>query len=165
MTSRRSIFQRSSRGSARRARCTPCWKRLPRVPGASTELVKALKTYTYLDRAPLQSVDVHEGLNSTLVMLRSKLKHGIIVRREYAPDLPHIEAYASELNQVWTNIIDNAADAMDGKGEIVLRTRPDGEHVVVEIEDNGPGIPAAVQPTSSTRSSRPSHLGSGPASG
>ncbi len=113
--------------------------------GRIAELVKALKTYTYLDRAPVQAVDVHEGLDSTLVMLRSKLKHGITVRREYARDLPRIQAYASELNQVWTNLIDNAADAMEGKGEIVLRTRQDGEWVVVEVEDNGPGIPAASQ--------------------
>lgn len=115
--------------------------------GRIVDLVKALKTYTYLDRAPVQAVDVHEGLDSTLVMLRSKLKGGITVRREYAPDLPHIQAYASELNQVWTNIIDNAADAMEGKGEITLRTRREGEWVVVEIEDNGPGIPDSIQPT------------------
>jgi signal transduction histidine kinase len=114
--------------------------------GRIVDLVKALKTYTYLDRAPVQAVDVQEGLDSTLVMLRSKLKGGITVRREYAPDLPHIQAYASELNQVWTNIIDNAADAMEGKGEIVLRTRREGKWVVVEIEDNGPGIPEAIQP-------------------
>jgi signal transduction histidine kinase len=114
--------------------------------GRIADLVKALKTYTYLDRAPVQAVDVHEGLDSTLVMLRSKLKGGITVRREYAPDLPRIQAYASELNQVWTNIIDNAADAMEGKGEIVVRTRREGEWVVVEIEDNGPGIPEAIQP-------------------
>lgn len=113
--------------------------------GRIAELVKALKTYTYLDRAPVQAVDVHEGLDSTLVMLRSKLKGGITVRREYALDLPRIQAYASELNQVWTNLIDNAADAMGGTGEIVLRTRQDGEWVVVDVEDNGPGIPAAIQ--------------------
>jgi signal transduction histidine kinase len=109
------------------------------------DLVKALKTYTYLDRAPVQAVDVREGLDSTLVMLRSKLKGGITVRREYAPDLPRIQAYASELNQVWTNIIDNAADAMEGSGEIVVRTRREGEWVVIEIEDNGPDIPEDIQ--------------------
>ena len=114
--------------------------------GRMTELVKALKTYTYLDRAPLQSVDVHEGLDSTLVMLRSKLKDRITVRREYTANLPRIEAYASELNQVWTNLIDNAADAMEGKGEIILRTLQEGEWVVVDVEDNGPGIPESVQP-------------------
>jgi signal transduction histidine kinase len=113
--------------------------------GRIVDLVKALKTYTYLDRAPVQAVDVHEGLDSTLVMLRSKLKGGITVRREYSPDLPRIQAYASELNQVWTNIIDNAADAMEGSGEVVLRTRREGEWVVIEIEDNGPDIPEAIQ--------------------
>ena len=87
-----------------------------------SEIVKALKTYTFMDQAPVQEVDVHEGLDNTLVMLRSKLKQGITVHREYAPDLPRIQAYGSELNQVWTNIIDNAIDAMDGQGEITLRT-------------------------------------------
>ena len=110
------------------------------------EIVKALKTYVYLDQAPVQSVDIHDGLDNTLVMLRSKLKSGVVVQRQFAPDLPHIQAYGSELNQVWTNIIDNAIDAMDGKGEITLRTRLEGEWVVVEIEDNGPGIPSEIQP-------------------
>jgi len=81
-----------------------------------TEIIKALKSYSYLDQAPIQSIDIHEGLDDTLVMLRSKLKTGIQVRREYAEDLPRIEAYGSELNQVWTNIIDNAAGAMGGAG-------------------------------------------------
>jgi signal transduction histidine kinase len=114
--------------------------------GHITHIVRALKSYTYLDQAPVQSVNVHEGLDNTLVMLRSKLRGGVIVHREYAPDLPPIEAYGSELNQVWTNIIDNAVDAMQGRGEITLRTRHDAEWVIVEIEDNGPGIPEAVQP-------------------
>jgi signal transduction histidine kinase len=90
-------------------------------------------------------VDIHEGLDNTLIILRSKTK-GIHVRREYAADLPRITAFGSELNQVWTNIIDNAIDAMDGEGQITIRTRRlDGE-VVVEIEDEGPGIPAKIQP-------------------
>ncbi len=114
--------------------------------GRIAEIVKALKTYSYMDQAPIQSVDVHEGLENTLVMLRSKLKEGITVRREYAEDLPRIQAYGSELNQVWTNIIDNATDAMNGQGELVLWTRQEDQWVVVEIEDNGPGIPEAVQP-------------------
>jgi signal transduction histidine kinase/predicted CoA-binding protein len=108
------------------------------------EIVKAFKVYVYLDQAPVQTVDLHEGLDSTLVMLRSKLKSGVQVHREYAPEPLRIQAYGSELNQVWTNIIDNAVDAMDGKGEISLRTRMDGEWAVVEIEDNGPGIPGAI---------------------
>ena len=74
-----------------------------------------------------------------------KLKAGVTVHREYAPDLPRIEAFGSELNQVWTNLIDNAIDAMDGVGEITLRTRHEGQWVVVEIEDTGPGIPQEIQ--------------------
>jgi signal transduction histidine kinase len=104
-------------------------------------IVKALKTYSFLDQAPVQDVAVHEGLDNTLLILRHKLEPGISVRREYAPDLPRITGYGSDLNQVWTNIIDNAADALDGQGEITLRTREEGTWVVVEIEDNGPGIP------------------------
>jgi len=115
--------------------------------GRISEIVKALKAYTYLDQAPIQTVDVHDGLDSTLVILRGKLKTGITVHREYAPDLPHIQAYGSELNQVWTNIIDNAIDAMNGEGEITLRTRRDGQWVIVEIVDNGPGIPEPIQPS------------------
>lgn len=115
--------------------------------GASriTEIVKAFKIYVYLDQGPVQDVDLHAGLDSTLVLLRNKLKGGVNVRREYAPDLPHIQAYGGELNQVWMNIIDNACDAMDGKGEITIRTRREGEWVVVEIEDNGPGVPPEIQ--------------------
>jgi signal transduction histidine kinase len=111
-----------------------------------SEIVKALKTYTFMDQGPVQRVDVHAGLDSTLVMLRSKLKPGITVHREYGLHLPEIQAYGSELNQVWTNIIDNAIDAMDGQGEITLRTGYDDQWVIVELEDNGPGIPEAVLP-------------------
>ena len=110
-----------------------------------SEIVKSLKTYAYLDQAPVQEVDVHEGLDNTLVLLRNKLKQGVSVRREYAEGLPHIQAYGSELNQVWTNIIDNAADAMNGKGELVIRTRQEGQWVVVELLDNGPGIPENIR--------------------
>ena len=113
--------------------------------GRITEIVKSLKSYVYLDQAPVQSVDIHESLDNTLVMLRSKLKGGVNIRREYAENLPKIQAYGSELNQVWTNIIDNAIDAMAGHGEIVLRTRSEGDWVTVEIEDNGPGIPEEIQ--------------------
>ncbi|MBE9473807.1 MAG: CoA-binding protein, partial [Chloroflexi bacterium] len=110
-----------------------------------SEIVNSLKSYVYLDQAPIQSVDIHEGLNNTLVMLRHKLKEGIDVKREYAESLPNIQAYGSELNQVWTNIIDNAIDAMNGQGEIIIKTRQDGEWVIVELEDNGPGIPKDIQ--------------------
>ncbi|MGD0006527.1 MAG: ATP-binding protein [Anaerolineaceae bacterium] len=110
-----------------------------------SEIVKALKSYVYLDQAPVQAVDLHEGLDNTLVMLRSKLKVGVSVHRQYAADLPLIQAYGSELNQVWTNLIDNAVDAMDGKGEITIRTHQEKGYVVVEVEDNGPGIPETIQ--------------------
>jgi signal transduction histidine kinase/predicted CoA-binding protein len=110
-----------------------------------SQIVKALKTYAYLDQAPVQMVDVHEGLDNTLIMLRSKLKKGIDVQRKYAQDLPRIQAYGSELNQVWTNLIDNAVDALEGQGEIEIRTRSEGDWVVVEIIDNGPGIPVEIQ--------------------
>jgi PAS domain S-box-containing protein len=113
--------------------------------GRIVELVKALKTYTYMDQAPVQSVDVREGLDNTLIILHNKLKRGVTVVREYAEDLPVIQAFASELNQVWTNIIDNAIDAMDGKGHLVIRARQEDSWVVVEVEDDGPGIPAEIQ--------------------
>jgi signal transduction histidine kinase/predicted CoA-binding protein len=111
-----------------------------------SEIIKALKSYVYLDQAPMQTIDIHESLDNTLVMLRSKLKDGIHVQRAYDPDLPHILAFGSELNQVWTNLIDNAVDAMDGKGELIIRTRHEGEWVYVEFQDNGPGIPPDIQP-------------------
>jgi signal transduction histidine kinase/predicted CoA-binding protein len=109
------------------------------------EIVKALKMYVYLDQAPIQSVDIHEGLNNTLVLLRSKLKTGVNVQREYQPALPKVQAFGSELNQVWTNIIDNAIDAMQGKGDVVIRTMQDEDWVIVQIEDNGPGIPEGIR--------------------
>ncbi len=113
--------------------------------GRMSEIVRALKTYTYLDQAPVQNVDVHEGLDNTLIMLRGKLKRGVTVERRYAEDLPLIEALGSELNQVWTNIVDNAVSAMNGEGKLIIETRHEGNWVVVEICDNGPGIPEAVQ--------------------
>jgi signal transduction histidine kinase len=114
--------------------------------GRISEIVKALKSYAYLDQAPVQNLDIHQGLDDTLVILGSKLKSGITVTKEYAPDLLLIQAYGSELNQVWTNLIDNAIDAMDGEGELTLRTHKDEDWVVVEIEDSGEGIPEEVQP-------------------
>ena len=110
-----------------------------------SQIVRAMKSYTYLDQAPLLEVDLHEGLENTLVIMEHKLKQGVTIKREYSPELPRIEAYASELNQVWTNIIDNAVDAMNGKGEITIRTQDDGDQVLVEIIDNGPGIPKEIQ--------------------
>jgi len=110
-----------------------------------SEIVKSVKAYSYLDQGAVQDVDVHEGLENTLVILRHKTKEGIRIKREYAPDLPHIEAHGSELNQVWTNIIDNAIDAMEGSGELTLRTYSKDGKVVVEIEDTGQGIPPEIQ--------------------
>lgn len=112
--------------------------------GRIARIVQAMKSYTYLDQAPLLQADIHEGLENTLIILQHKLKQGVTVKREYAPDLPRIQAYASELNQVWTNIIDNAVDAMNGKGEIILRTYAKNGRVYVEISDNGPGIPPEI---------------------
>ena len=114
--------------------------------GRLSDIVKALKSYSYLDQAPVQDVDLKEGIENTLVILGNKLKAGIAVRREYAADLPRIEAYGSELNQVWTNLIDNAADAMNGKGNLTVRARREGKGVVVEVEDDGPGIPQKIRP-------------------
>ena len=107
-------------------------------------LVGAAKQYSQMDRSPLQQVDVHDGLESTLTMLKHKLETGIEVVRDYDRSLPELPAYAGELNQVWTNLVDNAADAMegmDGRGRLTVRTGRDGDRVLVEIGDNGPGIP------------------------
>jgi len=109
------------------------------------EIVKALKSYTYLDQAPVKPVDIHEGLDNTLVMLRSKLNTGITLERNYAEHLPKIMAYGGELNQVWTNIIANAVDAVDGKGIIKISTSQVDDWILVEIEDSGPGITEDVK--------------------
>ena len=114
--------------------------------GRITEIVSAVKDYAYLDQAPLKEIDLHAGLESTLVILKHKLRQGITVSRDYNRELPMIEAYGGELNQVWTNIIDNAIDAMNGEGELRLRTYRDNNEAVVEIGDNGPGIPENVLP-------------------
>ena len=108
--------------------------------GRISELVKSIKSYTYMDQALQQELDVHAGIENTLRMLAHKLGDIEIVR-DYATDVPHITANGGELNQVWTNLIDNAIDALEGHGRITIRTRRDGEQVVVEIADNGPGIP------------------------
>jgi signal transduction histidine kinase len=109
-----------------------------------SELVAAVRSYSQLDRASMQHLEVTEGLESTLVMLGHKLRHGVTVVRDYGADVPRIDAYAGELNQVWTNLIDNAVDAMEGTGTLRLTTRPDGDRVVVEIGDTGPGMPPQV---------------------
>lgn len=109
------------------------------------EIVKSLKSYVYLDQAPVQDVDIHESLDNTLVILRSKLKSGIVLERHYAENLPKVLAYGSELNQVWTNIIDNAIDAMNGQGKITISTTREGDWIIVDLTDSGPGIPPEVQ--------------------
>ena len=110
-----------------------------------SELVKAIKEYSYMDQAPLQEVDVHDGLENTLIILSHKIKDGVKVTREYDRSLPRISAYGSELNQVWTNLIDNAIDAIGGQGQIWIRTWREQEQVLVEIADNGTGIPKELQ--------------------
>ncbi len=110
-----------------------------------SEIVKAVKEYSFMDQAAVQRVDIRAGLDNTLVILRPKLKTGITVTRDYQPDLPEIEAYGSELNQVWTNILDNAIDAMGGQGEIRIRAYVRDTDVVVEICDDGPGMPPEIR--------------------
>ncbi|QNE20385.1 GHKL domain-containing protein [Kribbella qitaiheensis] len=109
-----------------------------------SDLVAAVRSYSQMDRASMQHVDVTEGLESTLVMLGHKLRDGIEVSRDYGTDVPPIDAYAGELNQVWTNLIDNAVDAMNGIGRLQVTTRADGDHVVIEIGDTGTGMPPEV---------------------
>jgi signal transduction histidine kinase len=111
---------------------------------AISEIVRAVKSYAYLDQAPVQDADVRVGLEDTLVILRHKLKDGIEVVRDFEAGLPTIEAYAAELNQVWTNLIDNAIHAMNGRGVLELRARRVGRDVEVGIADSGPGIPPAI---------------------
>ena len=107
-------------------------------------LVAAVKQYSHMDAATHAAVDVHSGLDSTVVMLGHKLA-GIEVRRDYDRALPTVPAYGAELNQVWTNLIDNAADAMGGAGTLLLRTSDEPGHVVVQVSDSGPGIADQVR--------------------
>ena len=109
-----------------------------------SHLVQDVKTYSQMDRASLQCADLTSGIESTLTMLAPKLE-GIEVIRSYGDDVPEVEVYAAELNQVWTNLIDNALDAMGGNGTLRLATSIDGEEVVIEITDSGPGIDPEVQ--------------------
>ncbi len=114
-----------------------------------SELVKAVKSYSYMDQAPLQEIDIHEGIEDTLTMMAYKLrdKH-ITVAREFSRTIPRLTAYGSELNQVWTNIIDNAIDAMSAandRGTLTIRTWADDEDIWVELADDGPGIPEEIQ--------------------
>jgi signal transduction histidine kinase len=111
-----------------------------------SDLVGAIKEYTHMDQAPVQNVDIVKSLETTLTILNHKLKHGVAVQRDYQRVPLLVNSFGSELNQVWTNIIDNAIDAMHGKGELRIRTYRDDGCVVIEIGDDGPGIPVEVQP-------------------
>jgi signal transduction histidine kinase len=111
-----------------------------------SDLVRAIKEYTYMDQAPTQNVDIVKGLETTLTILNHKLKRGVTVKRDYQRVPFLVNSFGSELNQVWTNIIDNAIDAMGGQGELRVRIYRDDKCVVVEIGDNGPGIPSEVVP-------------------
>jgi signal transduction histidine kinase len=115
--------------------------------GRISEIVGAVKGYAYLDQAPVQRVDVRTGLEQTLVILRHRLRDGVEVRREFEDGLPEIEAYGSELNQVWTNLVDNAIDAMEGRGVLTVRASrdPSGDGVVIEVCDSGPGVPDEIR--------------------
>ena len=110
-----------------------------------SDLVRAIKEYTYMDQTPLQNVDIVKSLETTLTILNHKLKRGVVVERDYQRVPLLVNSFGSELNQVWTNIIDNAIDAMGGKGELRVRTYRDDNCVVVEIADNGPGISPDIQ--------------------
>ena len=110
-----------------------------------SDLVGAVKSYSHMDQAPPAAVNVHEGIEDTLTILGHKLKQGVAVTREFDRSLPMVDTRGSELNQVWTNLIDNAVSAMDGKGTITIRTSRDDEFAVVEVVDDGPGIPPEVQ--------------------
>ncbi|MGB2623035.1 MAG: ATP-binding protein [Candidatus Acidiferrum sp.] len=106
-----------------------------------SDLIKAIKEYSYMDQGPMQEVDIEHGLENTLIIMNHKLKRGISVTRNYAPNLPKVLASGSELNQVWTNLIDNAADAMKSGGKLTIRTARENDFVLVEIADTGTGIP------------------------
>jgi signal transduction histidine kinase len=110
-----------------------------------TTLVGAMKTYSRVDTSAMEYIDLHEGIESTLVILHHRLKGGMEVVRDYDRNLPKVQAYAGELNQVWINLIDNAIDATDGKGTLTIRTARDADRVLVEIGDDGPGIPPELQ--------------------
>jgi signal transduction histidine kinase len=111
-----------------------------------SDLVRAIKEYTYMDQTPLQNVDIVKSVETTLIILNHKLKHGVVVERDYQKIPLLVNSFGSELNQVWTNIIDNAIDAMRGEGKLRVRTYREDNCVVVEIADNGPGISPEIQP-------------------
>lgn len=110
-----------------------------------SELVRAIKDYSYLDQTPLQDVDIHAGIMNTLTILNHKTRHGIKVVRNFDPDLPRVHAFGTELNQVWTNLFDNAIQAMKGEGTLTITTQREFENVCITVEDSGPGIPPDIQ--------------------
>jgi len=110
-----------------------------------SDLVRAIKEYTFMDQAPLQNVDIVKSLETTLIILNHKLKHGVEVQRDYEKIPLMVNSFGSELSQVWTNLIDNAIDAMGGKGVLRIRVYRQDDNVVVEIGDNGPGIPEDIE--------------------
>lgn len=109
-------------------------------------IIRAMKSYSRMDQAPQQEVDIHEGIEDTLIIMQHRLKQGVTVQRDYDRSLPHLTVYGSELNQVWTNLIDNAIDATNGRGDIIVRTYREMDEAVVEITDNGTGIADDVMP-------------------
>ncbi len=111
-----------------------------------SDLVGAIKEYTYMDQSPVQNVNIAKSLETTLTIMNHKLKHGVTVQRDYNPVPFLVDSFGSELNQVWTNIIDNAIDAMSGNGKLLIRTFRDDNCVVVEVTDDGPGIAPEVLP-------------------
>jgi len=114
-----------------------------------SDLVQAVKSYSYMDKTPISEVDVERGIDVTLRMFQHQLKHGFDVQREFAGNLPKIPANGSELNQIWTNLIDNAISAMNsqtnGQKTLTVRTRLEPQNVLVEFTDNGPGIPPEIR--------------------
>jgi signal transduction histidine kinase len=112
-----------------------------------SDIVASLKAYSFLDHAPEQTVNLGETIEATLSIVGPKIGADVVVHREFDPSLPNIDAFGAELNQVWTNLLTNAAEAIEGSGEIRVRTRPDGAGwVAVEIEDSGLGIPDTILP-------------------
>jgi signal transduction histidine kinase len=111
-----------------------------------SHLVKAIKSYAYMDRGEVVQVDVHEGLENTLTILNHKLKHtSIEVERNYDPTLPRLTVHGAALNQVWTNLIDNAIGALGDSGHLTITTRRDGDCAEIDIADDGPGIPPEIR--------------------
>jgi signal transduction histidine kinase len=121
-------------------------KEIESSTGRISDLVGAIKEYTYMDQSPVQNVDIVKSLETTLTILNHKLKRGVVVRRDYQRVPLLVNSFGSELNQVWTNLIDNAIDAMSGQGELRVRTYRQDGCVVVEIDDNGPGISPEIRP-------------------